>query len=850
MNSNKTSKSFFILYLFLQLNSLCLIAQSPANLIKNPEITPNTHWYLNGMVMGNAFSLGFVDHWEYNATPDLDPNNVSLPTSGFVWAFNSVGYFESVASDSFSFSEGCYLIGLKIKHLLPPGVTIDYDAVRLLTNPAILTMNPNDGMEIMKITKTNNTNWNSYGTSIKFNPGKMGMSSGKLWIFPFSTNPLCGSSQSGFYFDNVEVIPNFNFVQNKQITITCGISSTINLVDKQMPTYNFYNPQYSIYDLNGNLIGSSLSFNYTTSVYTKLIVNRQLYVNGVTLPSQNSPLCIGTDTIEIIPGPQGTSMLQIIQSSTCGNDLILGSTIPGQMIYSWTTPSGSQQNYSYNNQAIFHNPGSGWYKCKIYPSSGCSLIDSIFVSVSNANPISNFAQSDITSPCSKQVLLDGDKNNLGNNGNYTYEWRKTGNNTIIGNSRTLLQTITENASYVIRIISTTAPFCSYTDTVNVQVQNNYDHIILILTRCIASGDLLSLDCKIKLPGYLYQLILPNGSVMQQNNPNSIFNIVPAQQGWYKMIAFPPGGNCSTIDSVYIQFDISACSNLVANSPFENRAQTEDMFHQFYYVLTAADTNYFKDNTNIIIGVPIKVPPGLRLTISNCNIQMKRCGIIVVDNYAELKIVNSRIGGCRWQGIEVWGDVNSCAPNAIQGKLTIINTTISNADIAVFLGKRTFGHPGLSSDKAGGILIATNDTFLDNAYDIIFDEYIGEFLTSFYTTNNDPGCPTLYLGTNLYISSITNNFFNTRWPEECCSNFVKDRLIEYQNLYTVSISDFHVIDFGDVRLKSLFTDPDISNFCDRQIRKVFNSNVYNSTLNYGVTRSCPGITFPIVNNSYR
>lgn len=712
-------------------------------------------------------------------------------------------------------------------------------------------MNPLDGYQVLKLAKTNSSNWISYGSSFNFIPGKTlpaPISSGKVIIFPYSSDPSCSFNVAGILVDDVELLPNFGFMEKSQV-IPCGISSIVNLTDLQMPTYNFHNPTYKVYDLSGNLVSNSLSFNFSITNPTKLIIKRQLEVNGVILPSINSILCEGIDTVELIPGPQSVSMIQIIQPAICKNNLILSTWMTNQMIYDWKTPYGNHQYYSFQNTATFINPQTGWYKCNIIPPSGCGYVDSIYVTVTDTTTFSNYAQSDFYALCSSTITINGDVNNITSN-NFTFKWYLLGDTSTIGTGKTLTTLVNENTTYIVEITSTSAPYCKYNDTVHVTIQDRFDHIIEILTKCITQGDSLKLKCSLNQPGSMFRLRLPNGAIMYQNSPNAVFTIASAQQGWYYLQYLPPGGNCLVYDSVYIQYDISDCSSLTANSPFENRTLTEDMFHQFYYELTAADTNYFKDNPNIVIGIPIKVPSGLKFTISNCNIKMKKCGIWVVDKYAELKIINSHIGGCRWQGIEVWGNVSSCAPDPVQGKLTLLNSVISNADIAVFLGKRTSGHPGLSQLNAGGILIATNDSFYNNAYDIVFDEYIGDFLSEFVTANGDPSCPSLYSGKDLYITNITSNYFGPRWPEECCNDFVKQRLIFYSNTYNVFLTDFHVIDFGDVRFSVSFPSIGISDLCRRQIRRVFNSNMFFTSISQGFGRLCIGLTLPPNNIGYR
>ena len=92
----------------------------------------------------------------------------------------------------------------------------------------------------------------------------------------------------------------------------------------------------------------------------------------------------------------------------------------------------------------------------------------------------------------------------------------------------------------------------------------------------------------------------------------------------------------------------------------------------------------------------------------------------------------------------------------------------------------------------------------------------------------------------------------RWPEECCYDYVKSKLQDYNIYYNVSIADFHIVDFGDVRLSNnyVLAHYGLSDFCKRQIRRVFDLNVYFNTLSSGVNQTCTSISLPLNNNGYK
>jgi hypothetical protein len=114
---------------------------------------------------------------------------------------------------------------------------------------------------------------------------------------------------------------------------------------------------------------------------------------------------------------------------------------------------------------------------------------------------------------------------------------------------------------------------------------------------------------------------------------------------------------------------------------------------------------------------IYVHANSNFTISNSYLQFGPNAKIIVEPTAKLTIDNTTLTyvqqcPCMWQGIEVWGNPNMDQFEhdgvIAQGQLTIENSTIENAEIAVRLAKA-----GTWNAYTGGIVYATNTGFSNN-----------------------------------------------------------------------------------------------------------------------------------------
>jgi hypothetical protein len=205
--------------------------------------------------------------------------------------------------------------------------------------------------------------------------------------------------------------------------------------------------------------------------------------------------------------------------------------------------------------------------------------------------------------------------------------------------------------------------------------------------------------------------------------------------------------------------------------------------------------------------------------------MRDCSKIIVERGGNLIISGSKIGQCSWEGIEVHGNYDACGDDTYNhGELTMTESTITNANIGVFAGKRS----GLAHDReySGGILTINGCTFENNSVDIMFSEWS---FVGICVCGDDDG--------KKWQSSITGNTFNALADVPFCTedasafgdNYVDHMLEYYQWFYNNYSAEYpllqpvpdrcHIIDlspFVDVWLYELQCDPllDCPEFCPR------------------------------------
>lgn len=113
-----------------------------------------------------------------------------------------------------------------------------------------------------------------------------------------------------------------------------------------------------------------------------------------------------------------------------------------------------------------------------------------------------------------------------------------------------------------------------------------------------------------------------------------------------------------------------------------------------------------------------VDPEVVLTI-NSNVFFGQLSSLIIKPSGKVILNNctlTSIDNLKWQGIQVWGDLNETQTEEFQGKLEMNNSTISNAHEAVQLWKPNDYY------KTGGMIYAENSTFLNNRRAISFLSY--------------------------------------------------------------------------------------------------------------------------------
>jgi hypothetical protein len=298
--------------------------------------------------------------------------------------------------------------------------------------------------------------------------------------------------------------------------------------------------------------------------------------------------------------------------------------------------------------------------------------------------------------------------------------------------------------------------------------------------------------------------------------------------------------CPDTACITIRYKANCC-DLEYNSPFDN---TDG---EYQIVLNGA-YSHLKDTTLVITGW-VRVMPGATWTIDNCKIILKECARITVEGggstpAGKMYVYNSNLIGCDWQGIEVWGSFDNCnadtADNThggteIQGKLIMVNDTISDADMAIFVGRRPDAHIGVLpwQQFSGGVIDITHCVFKNNFADIVFSEYDAKSIAC----SDFPDCKSNFGFSDYLVSNIQYNIFDTLKNTEDCDLFLTTQLSNY------GTNPWHcnIINFSDnpIWIKGLIPSIPVCNDlqeyintlnfslydCRRDIRKYFDFNTY-------------------------
>jgi len=184
------------------------------------------------------------------------------------------------------------------------------------------------------------------------------------------------------------------------------------------------------------------------------------------------------------------------------------------------------------------------------------------------------------------------------------------------------------------------------------------------------------------------------------------------------------------------------------------------------------TLFFQAGNDVSIKGTLYIKNNQTVTFTGKTVQFSPLGKIIIEPGSTLIVHNSILRGLipcgtMWQGIEGWGDATKNQSTSQvplpQGRIIIqSNSIIRDAHTAVALGQRNGITGTFVSNKGGGIITASNSSFINNGISIKFGPYYNYIFnvgkvdncTFTSTTLRDPG----YKSGNAYTYPNANNPF--------------------------------------------------------------------------------------------
>ncbi len=287
-------------------------------------------------------------------------------------------------------------------------------------------------------------------------------------------------------------------------------------------------------------------------------------------------------------------------------------------------------------------------------------------------------------------------------------------------------------------------------------------------------------------------------------------------GTYNLYVWDSIGNCPP-DMVGININYSNCCDV--NDPFlyvfieQYFEVIENVDHPLFQYYRPKQTNTVINNQTWYFDKPVVVPRGYTIDFINCDILMKSCTKILVENGAILTVQNSEIGYCGWKGIEAGGWYDCCqgisSNNCVfsygcysGSEVYVDHSKIHYADIAVMAGYKEdhtiteCSNTTIVEEQSGGaILQLTNSIFSRNYIDVLFREYDNEEMHFETPACNGPKG----LNEALNSSQIENCVFTLPATEQYC-NSINQTL--FDRITTVG-GKCHIVDLAD---SSIFFNP--------------------------------------------
>ena len=198
-----------------------------------------------------------------------------------------------------------------------------------------------------------------------------------------------------------------------------------------------------------------------------------------------------------------------------------------------------------------------------------------------------------------------------------------------------------------------------------------------------------------------------------------------------------------------------------------------------------------NSQTLVIDRDVKIDSGYIAQIIDCTIIMKNCARLIVDKGAHLEIIDSEIGFCEWEGIEVWGEYDACSNDwTQQGKLVINNTEVNSANVGIMLGARDYTIDArFAYQRAGGVIEADDCHFIGNYVDVLITPWTWAGLCNCADPTGDG---------SKWHTYFKNCDFDTLANDYICDPFVNvilDSLNAYHNYTSPDPPKYCDINFG-------------------------------------------------------
>ncbi len=292
----------------------------------------------------------------------------------------------------------------------------------------------------------------------------------------------------------------------------------------------------------GNFSGPINTLNTTVNGAGTYVLSVKNTING----------CIALDTVVVLSNTITPNVnIATPPQLNCIIDTVtlLGSSIPTNLNYSWSSPNGTFA--APTNAAQTQTAANGMYILQATnPVNGCNSKDTIFVTSNLIAPVAVALPAGMITCQQNSVVLSGAGSSSGTNMNFA--WNGPG---IVTGINTLNPTVNAAGNYTLMVTNSTNG-CTQTATTNVQADANA--IIAVANApdtldCNLNSMVLNTNGSSSGTGFTYAWTTTNGQISGgDNTPQPTVNA----PGTYQLLLTNPVSGCTSVDQVVVLQDIA------------------------------------------------------------------------------------------------------------------------------------------------------------------------------------------------------------------------------------------------------------------------------------------------------